>query len=247
MVIGMTKINRSLKIDKCLDSGGKWNYEKDKYEGVYEINSENLTKFYWVTNNDSISNRAILVKGIFLDSIGQSPNQLIEILNKRNSEPKIKFVDMANDTIKIKIANDEFLTERMGTTGAECFLAETVFTLTENKTIKFVNIEIDYGSHASPGIYQRKNFKKLEKESNPSILGAWGEDDIGNAEFAFYEDSLYYPDSNIWCKYKIVNDTIFIERDKNLSEKVFILKVNEDSLKLNYLDYDDIEIYVRRK
>lgn len=109
MIIGMIKINRSLQIDKCLDIGGRWNYETNKCEGVYEINSENLTKFYWFTNFDSISKREILVKGSFLDSIGQSPNQLIEILNKRNSEPKIEFISLINDTIKLKSLTMNFL------------------------------------------------------------------------------------------------------------------------------------------
>ena len=164
MVFGIIKINRSLQIDKCLDCGGRWNYETKKCEGVYEINSSNLTKFYWFIDYDSISNREFLMKGNLLDSIGKSPNQLIEILNKRNSEPKIEFADLTNDTIRIKIINDEFLSERMGSAGAECFLAETVYTLTENKTIKFVNIEMDYGSHASPGIYTRQSFYDLNKK-----------------------------------------------------------------------------------
>ncbi len=246
VVIGMIKINRSQHIDRCLDCGGRWNYETNKCEGVYEINSGNLTKFYWFTDYDSISNREFLVKGTFLDSIGKSPNQLIEILNKRNSEPKIEFIDLTNDTIIIKITNDEFLSERMGSTGAECFLAETVFTLTENKTIKFVNIEMDYDSHGIPGTYQRVNYKELEKDSYSSIIGAWGEDDIGNAEFAFYKDSLYYPDPNIWCRYKIVNDTILLQGNDGWIEKILILKVTKDSLRLNFLNYDEIDSYARR-
>ncbi len=83
--------------------------------------------------------------------------------------------------------------------------------------------------------------------SKQSILGAWGKDDIGNAEFSFYKDSLYYPDPNIWCKYKIISDTIFIERDNNWTEKILILKLDEDSLKLKYLEYGEIEIYGKRK
>lgn len=159
----MTKIKRSLQIDRCLDCGGRWNYETNRCEGLYEINSENLTQFYWSVDYDSISNKGFLVIGTLLDSIGQSINELIRILNKRYNEPKIKFIDLTNDTIKIKIENDEFLTERMGSAGAECFLGETVFTLTETETIKYVNIEMDYGSHASPEVYSRINFKDLLK------------------------------------------------------------------------------------
>jgi hypothetical protein len=110
-----------------------------------------------------VQNREILIKGRLLDSLGQSPNELIEILNKRNRQPKIEYIDIISDTIIIQIINDGFLTEKMGTTGAYCYLGETVFTLTENDLIKFVKIEMDSGSHASPGIYNRNDFKDLVK------------------------------------------------------------------------------------
>ncbi len=51
----------------------------------------------------------------------------------------------------------------MGTTGAYCYLGETVFTLTENELIKYVEIEMDSGSHTSPGVYNRNDFKDLMK------------------------------------------------------------------------------------
>lgn len=86
-----------------------------------------------------------------------------------------------------------------------------------------------------------------EKESKSAIIGAWGEDDIGNAEFAFYNDSLYYPDPDTWYKYKIANDTIFIKRDSDWTEKVLIMRLTEDSLALKYLDYDKIRVYAKRK
>ncbi len=54
------------------------------------------------------------------------------------------------------------ITEEMGTSGADCYLAETIFTLTENDLIKFVRIEMNYGSHASPGLYNRDNFKDIK-------------------------------------------------------------------------------------
>jgi hypothetical protein len=74
-----------------------------------------------------------------------------------------EYIDIISDTIIIQIINDGFLTEKMGTTGAYCYLGETVFTLTENDLIKFVKIEMDSGSHASPGIYNRNDFKDLVK------------------------------------------------------------------------------------
>jgi len=113
---------------------------------------------------DTITNHEYLKRGLMLDSISKSPNELIEILNLRPTKCKIDYIDIIRDTIKIKILDDEYLTEQMGTSGADCYMAETIFTLTENDLIKFVRFEMDYGSHASPGLYSRKDYKWMIKK-----------------------------------------------------------------------------------
>ena len=163
LIFGTKWINRFFQIDSCLDRGGRWNYELNECEEFYQIINENLADFYWKSNYDTVNNKEFLIKGRLMDSLGKSPNELIEILNKRNVQPKIEYIDIQSDTIKIQIINDEFLTEQMGTTGAYCYLGETVFTLTENDLIRFVKIEMDYGSHAGPGVYSRVDFADLMK------------------------------------------------------------------------------------
>jgi hypothetical protein len=54
----------------------------------------------------------------------------------------------------------------MGSTGAICYIAETVFTLTENEAIRFVNIQMNEGSHAIPGTYDRQSFGDLIKKAD---------------------------------------------------------------------------------
>ena len=163
LIFGTKWINRFFQIDSCLERGGRWNYELNVCEEYYQINKENLSDFYWKSDYDTVNNKEFLIKGKLIDSLGQSPNELIEILNKRNQKPKIEYIDIISDTIIIQIINDEFLTEQMGTTGAYCYLGETVFTLTESDLIRFVKIEMDFGSHASPGTYERDDFKDLIK------------------------------------------------------------------------------------
>ena len=121
------------------------------------------TSLYWHIEFDTILNIEYLIRGNLLNTISQSPLELIEILNKRNAKCKIEFIEQIDDTIHIRIINDEILGEQMGSTGAYCYLGETIFTLTENELIEFVRIDMNYGSHASPGIYQRKDFRELEK------------------------------------------------------------------------------------
>ena len=163
-IFGIKWITKFSKIDACLDKGGRWNYELNKCEGYYNLDSLNLTDIYWHTDYDTILNKEFLEKGILLDSLSQSPAELIYILNRRKPICKIEYVDIIGDTITIKINNDEYLTEQMGSTGAYCFLGETIFTLTENDLIKFVRIEMDYGSHASPGLYSRNDYLDLLKK-----------------------------------------------------------------------------------
>jgi hypothetical protein len=163
LIFGTIWMKRFFQIDACLDKGGRWNYELNKCEENNQIKNENLADFYWKSDYDTVTNKEFLQKGRLLDSLTQSPIELIEILNKRNNQPKIKYINIQSDTIIIQIINDEFLSEQMGSTGAYCYLGETVFTLTENELIGFVKIEMDTGSHANPGIYNRNDFKDLIK------------------------------------------------------------------------------------
>ena len=44
------------------------------------------------------------------------------------------------------------LTNQIGDTGAENYLASATYTLTEMKDIHFVNIDMKAGDHAEPGV-----------------------------------------------------------------------------------------------
>ena len=79
--------------------------------------------------------------------------------------------------------------------------------------------------------------KKL-KESEITIKGAWGNDENGNAYFGIYDDSIYYPDPDLWYKYELISDTIVIYKEENTIEKIQILKLSSDSLVLFYPDYE---------
>ena len=164
LIFVILKINRSYQIDSCLDKGGKWNYDLKKCECFYTIDTNRIADYYWISDFDTITNQEYLKRGKMLDSISKSPNELIEILNLRPSKCKIKYVNIVGDTLKIRILDDEYLTEQMGTSGADCYMAETIFTLTENDLIKFVSFEMDYGSHASPGLYSRKHYERMIKK-----------------------------------------------------------------------------------
>ncbi len=145
------KTHQILESDKELDSSH------------YSIDTLSPTLFYWKAEHDTATNKEFLNRGSLLDSISKTPHNLIGILNKRPAKSKIEFISINEDTLTISILDEKYLIEQMGSTGAYCYLAETVFTLTEIKWVELVRIEMEHGSHASPGIYRRNDFENMIK------------------------------------------------------------------------------------
>jgi hypothetical protein len=130
------------------------------------INETNYSSYIWSTNYDTLRNDEFLTRGEMLDSTIKSPNTLIEILNLRAPACKLKYMETSYDTLTIRILNEEVLSEQMGSTGSLCFLAETIYTLTEIKGITYINIRMNYGSHAGPGVFSRADFKQMIRKSD---------------------------------------------------------------------------------
>jgi hypothetical protein len=65
---------------------------------------------------------------------------------------------VSEQVVNVEAINDEDLTQRIGSTGAEEFLAAATFTLTEYDNIQFVHFIFEEGDHAAPGLYSREHF-----------------------------------------------------------------------------------------
>jgi len=125
------------------------------------IRKEAESHCIWQTDYDTILNREVLVKGSLIKTSLNSRQKLLDALNQRTVKCKLQFIRNTNDTIIIRVINDEVLTEQMGSSGARCYLAETIFTLTELQDVNYVQIKTVEGSHAMPGTYDRSDFKDL--------------------------------------------------------------------------------------
>ena len=96
---------------------------------------------------------------------------------------------------------------------------------------------------------KEKPEKKIKSQeiNADDLLGAWGGDSITeNAYFAFFKDSIYYPDPNLTYKYIVKHDTLIIFTEENTQEKIIIRKISKDSLSLDYLDINQLETYKKR-
>ena len=125
-------------------------------DSVMHIKNETL--LWHVDDANSLKLHKPVVAGI--DTM--SAQGIIQLINNNNDSIHLDFVKISHDTVYVHIPNSEMLTERIGSTGAEMFMAGTTFSLTELKGIHFVNFDFIEGEHAAPGVYDRDNFKNYQ-------------------------------------------------------------------------------------
>ena len=87
---------------------------------------------------------------------------IISLLNNNYDSIYLDYIKTSHDTVYVHIPNSEMLTERIGSTGAQMYMASTTYSLTELKGIKYVNYYFNEGDHASPGVYSRNSFKNFK-------------------------------------------------------------------------------------
>lgn len=85
---------------------------------------------------------------------------IVSSFNSRYDSIPLEVVSVAKDTVFLKISNAIYLSQRMGTTGANGYMSELVFSLTELPGIRLVDLDFEVGDHASPGLYDRNSFNR---------------------------------------------------------------------------------------
>jgi hypothetical protein len=116
-------------------------------------------KLLWQVDD---SNRLKLKKPKELGIDTMSVMHIIQLINSNYDSIHLEYIKISHDTIYVHIPNSEMLTERIGSTGAEMFMASTTYSLTELKGIKYVNFDFIEGDHAAPGVYDRSYFRGLQ-------------------------------------------------------------------------------------
>lgn len=91
-----------------------------------------------------------------------SVKSMIRIINANYDSIHVDYIKTSHDTMYVHISNSNMLTEQIGSTGAEMYMAATTWSLTGLKGINYVNYDFEEGDHASPGVYKRTDFKKFQ-------------------------------------------------------------------------------------
>lgn len=116
----------------------------------------------------------LLVRGERMDEIRRDAREVVRAVNTvlagvalrhggpvRKGEvgpPRIRLVELRSGTARVEVLDADYLTQRMGTTGAWSWLAAATFTLTEIPGVEAVELLFEEGDHAAPGRYTRARF-----------------------------------------------------------------------------------------
>jgi hypothetical protein len=128
--------------------------------------------YVWRAEYDS-EGAAKLIRGKRIQDIRAEMNKLVSALNRamekselsrvsgdhvQSEFPKITLQKIEPPTVVVEIVNDKYLSEAMGSSGAQDYLAMATYTLTENPGIRSVEFVFEPGEHAMPGVYSRESF-----------------------------------------------------------------------------------------
>lgn len=90
-------------------------------------------------------------------------DSLIKGLNAHYENIHLEKQRQGGDTLYTIIKNSEYLTQRMGSTGAEIYIADVVLNLTAVPGIKYVKVDMEEGDHAGPGTWSAADFKNYKE------------------------------------------------------------------------------------
>ncbi|MCW3094072.1 MAG: hypothetical protein JWP81_5141 [Ferruginibacter sp.] len=88
---------------------------------------------------------------------------LIHGLNTMFPNIQLRKIKVSRDTLYTEIQDSYYLNERMGTSGAEFYVASVVINLTSVNNVNYVKIDFEEGSHASPGIWNKADFSDYKE------------------------------------------------------------------------------------
>ncbi|MEO8414521.1 MAG: hypothetical protein ABI472_12715 [Ginsengibacter sp.] len=118
---------------------------------------KNKSLLWQVEDNNSFKLRKPKAPGIDTMSVAN----IIALINSNYDSIHLDYIKTSRDTLYVRIPNSDPLTESLGDTGAEIFLASTTYSLTELTGIKYVHYDFKAGDHASPGVFGRDDFKNF--------------------------------------------------------------------------------------
>ena len=117
--------------------------------------------YFWTSELDQ-KQGLVMKKEMPVSKDSLTADYMLSRLNSIYPEVQLELIKTSNDSIFVKIRKSTYLTQQMGSSGAEAYLAEVTYNLSELKDIRFVDIKFKEGDHASPGTYSRTDFVHIK-------------------------------------------------------------------------------------
>jgi hypothetical protein len=77
--------------------------------------------------------------------------------------PKLKLIKISADTVYLTVINSSYLTQSMGTAGAEDYIVKSGVSLLEIDGINYVDFSFTMGDHAYPGTFSKAGYQAREE------------------------------------------------------------------------------------
>lgn len=135
---------------------------KDTAAAIIPVDTGNVitdSHYFWSADLDP-KKGLVMIKTRPVPTDSLTSANIIQMMNETYPEIPLQFIKISNDSIFVRINKSNYLTQQMGSSGAEAYLAEATYNLTEIKDINFVVMLFKEGDHASPGVYNRTDFVK---------------------------------------------------------------------------------------
>jgi len=121
--------------------------------------AEKLLVLPWTATYNPESGEMELKNNPESDASKLTIEDMVDAINIKYPQIMLSHQKKHNDTLDVSIENANYLTQQIGTAGAQAYLAEATFALTELKGIQAVNFLFKEGDHAVPKTYSRASFK----------------------------------------------------------------------------------------
>ena len=115
----------------------------------------------WTVELNDSTQMMEIKKNPAADMTNLGPNDIIDAINYKYPQIKLEWVKQEGNKAFVKIADARYLTSGSGTEGANAYMAEVTFSLTELQGIKEVDFSFIEGDHARPGVYTREDFNNF--------------------------------------------------------------------------------------
>ncbi len=115
------------------------------------------THYFWSSDIDP-KKGLVMIKNRPIAPDSLTAKSIVQIMNDQYPDIHLILKKISNDSIFITIPKSTYLTQQTGSSGAEAYLAELTYNLTEIKGINFVDVRFKKGDHAEPGTYARTYF-----------------------------------------------------------------------------------------